>query len=288
MGVGAAVRLTRDAGPNHIADAKDMRPSFFGHANGGQGVGRLSRLTNGNQDVTFADDRVAVSEFTGIFDFHRNAGKVLEHVLRNEAGVPTGATGNNDQPLCVLPHVLMVVDAGHADGVLSKTQSAPQAIVNRAGLFVNLFEHEVLITAFFNGLEGHFQFGYHRGDFVVPNGADFHSGSQRNTCDLFVFQVDDVFRVFDNGRGVGGYEILSFANANDQRAGLSSQNQFFRAGNVDNGNGVGADHFVQGDPCGLEKIELFAACHDLFDEVHKDLCVRVTGKVMTASDEGLF
>ena len=72
----------------------------------------------------------------------------------------------------------MVVNAGHADGALAEPEAPPQAIGNGPGLLVDFLEHEVLVAAFLNGLQRHFQLRDHRGHLVVPDGADFQAFGQ--------------------------------------------------------------------------------------------------------------
>jgi len=263
-------------------------PFFLRHADGGQGVCGFAGLADGDQDVPLPDDRVAVAELTGVFDLDRDAGKVLEHVFGDQAGVPTGSTGDDDQALGFRPHVLVVVDARHADGTVTEAQPAPQAVCDGAGLFVDFLEHEMLIPALFDGFHGHLQFRDDRGDLVVLDGADFEAIRKRNPGDLLIFQVHHVLRVFDDGGRIGRHVEFTISDADDEGAGFARKDHFPWTGHIHHGDGIGTDHFVQRDACGLEQVEVVAVLEDLLDEVHQDLSVGIAVERVTARSEGLF
>ena len=245
-------------------------------------------MADGDEDVAFTENGVAVAEFTGVFHLDRDANEILEHVFGDEAGMPAGSAGHDDEPLGVGPHGFVVVDSGHADGAVPESEAATQAIGNGFGLLVDLLEHEMLVPSFFNGLEGHLEFGDHGGDLVVLDGPDFQSGGQRNAGHFFVFEVDHIFRVLDDGGGVGGDEIFAFTDADDEGAGLAGENQLIGSGDVHDGNGVGTDDFIEGDTGGFEQVEFLAALYDLGDEVDEDFRVGVAVKGMSPGNQGLF
>src|SRR5206468_3446987 len=52
-----------------IYDAQDQGAFFLGLADGGQSVGGLARLADGDHDRAGVEDGVAIAEFGGVFDF---------------------------------------------------------------------------------------------------------------------------------------------------------------------------------------------------------------------------
>ena len=123
---------------------------------------------------------------------------------------------------------------------------------------------------------------------MVLDGPDFQSGGQRNAGHFFVFEVDHIFGVLDDGGGVGGDEIFAFTDADDERTRLAGEDQFIGPGDVHDGNGVGADHLIEGDARGFEQVEFLAAAHDLRDEVHEHFGVGVAVKSVSAFNQGLL
>ena len=202
--------------------------------------------------------------------------------------MPAGSAGHDDEPLGFGPHGLVVVDSSHADGAMSESEAATQAVGDGLGLLVDFLEHEMLVPALLNGLKGHFEFSDDRRDLVVLDGPDFQPSGERDAGHFFVFEIDHVFRVLDDGGGVGGDEILPFTNADDEGARLAGENQLIRPCDVHDGNGVGADNLIQGDTGGFEQVQFLTAPHDLGDEVDEDFGVGVAVKGMSTRNQGLL
>ena len=83
MRVGAGHRLAGQRGAHHIADADDRRPVFLADLHGGERVGGLTRLRDGDQHVVLAYDGVAVAEFRRVFHLHGDAHERFEQVFRH-------------------------------------------------------------------------------------------------------------------------------------------------------------------------------------------------------------
>src|SRR3712207_7698353 len=62
---------------------------------GGQGVGRLPRLGQGDHDGVAVDGRVAVAELAGVLHLHRDAGELLQQVLPHQGRVDRKSTRLN-------------------------------------------------------------------------------------------------------------------------------------------------------------------------------------------------
>ena len=96
MGIGAGMGGPGYGGTNHIANAQDGGSFFFGHFDGGQGIGRFSGLRDGDDHVFGVNHRVSVPEFGGVFHLHRGAGKFFEEVFPNQTRMPRCTTSNNE------------------------------------------------------------------------------------------------------------------------------------------------------------------------------------------------
>ena len=75
--VGSGIGFAGNRRSDDVADAIDHRASLFGHFDGGEGVGGFARLGYGDDDVVGRQDRVAVTEFAGVFDFDWDTGYFL-------------------------------------------------------------------------------------------------------------------------------------------------------------------------------------------------------------------
>ena len=61
-----------------------------------------------------SERRIAVAEFAGVFDFDRDAGELLDQVLADEAGVPAGAAGGEDDAVGLAELLRGEVEAAEA------------------------------------------------------------------------------------------------------------------------------------------------------------------------------
>ncbi len=73
---------------------------------------------------------------------------------------------------------------------------------------------------------------------------------------LVVVQVDNLFGVFNDGRGIRGQEVFPLAYAYEQRAGFTGRHDGVRIVLLDNGNGVRAHHLGQGQLHRVKQIGL--------------------------------
>ncbi len=83
---------------NHVGDGQGLHAILLRDALGGRGVSGLARLSNGDDQRSFAVGRLAVAEFAGVLDFHRNARQVLDHEFAAQSRVAAGAAGHDGDP----------------------------------------------------------------------------------------------------------------------------------------------------------------------------------------------
>jgi hypothetical protein len=155
------------------------------------------------------------------------------------------------------------------------------------GLLEDFLEHEVRVAAFFQLAQGEFQFYdavvfFHLLQVVelrlpVPAQADY----------LLVVQVDDLFGVFNNGRGVRGQEVFPLPYAYEQRAGFACRYHGVGIVLLDDGYGVGAYHLGQGQLHGVEQVGVAGSPHVL-DPLDQHLGVRIALKGVAFAQEGFF
>jgi hypothetical protein len=76
-----------------------LEPGGLAPATGGQGVGGLARLADGDGQRPRRQGRVAIAELRGDLDVAGQAGQLLEQVAADLAGVEGGAAGDDLDPV---------------------------------------------------------------------------------------------------------------------------------------------------------------------------------------------
>ena len=94
--IDAAVGLAGDRAADDVADRQRRMALALHLAEGGQRVGRLAALRDGEQQRVGVERRIAVAELAGVLDLDRNAGELLDQVLADQGRVPAGAAGGED------------------------------------------------------------------------------------------------------------------------------------------------------------------------------------------------
>ena len=90
--------------------------------------------------------------------------------------------------------------------------------------------------------------------------------------DFSIFEIHHAVGVFHDGRRVRRQEKFIFAYAYGQRAALAGSNDGVGVPTVENGDGVGADDFVQRQLHGGQQVEVVRDLY-VFDELHEDFGV---------------
>ena len=259
MDIGACICITGNAAAYGIDNAKDKRTFASCELNGSKGIGRFATLRDGKNNIIRADDRIPISELRGILNLHGYLTEGLEELLANEASVPTGATGHNDEPVGFQEPVTIKVDCREVDAIalvlglnlqalVHGLQAATHTVFEALGLVEDLFEHEVGEAA----LVKHIQIDINLGDININvlglKIRDFHLTASLDADNLLVVDIHHMRGVFGNGGGIGGNEELTVlgANANDQRTALARGNEHVGLATVDEHNGIGANDLAEG------------------------------------------
>src|SRR6266849_10901885 len=149
MGVDGAGGLASDDRSHYIANRDSLGAFLLSLALRRRRIGGFTGLRDHHRKGILADDRITISEFTAVIDFHGNAGGPLDHELAGQRGVPTGAAGNDSN----------MAETGklggrdihfvqeNAAGFLP--DPAERGIADGARLLKDLLEHEVLVAALF-------------------------------------------------------------------------------------------------------------------------------------------
>lgn len=97
--VGTGVGLSRYGGTDHVAYAVDERSFLMGAFDSREGVGSLTALGDGDDNIIGSKERLAVAELAGVFDRDWDVGEFLEQALTDEGGMPGGAARHYHEPV---------------------------------------------------------------------------------------------------------------------------------------------------------------------------------------------
>lgn len=119
-------------------------------AHGGQAVGRFARLGNNNHQITRPDKRLPVAKFGGNVYCNGYARELFDHIFTNHAGVHGRTAGDHKN----LAEGLDFVKRNAAFFQAGQALLDPwgHGCFNRRGLFVDFFDHKVLVAAFFGSV----------------------------------------------------------------------------------------------------------------------------------------
>ena len=216
--VDAAVGLPRDAAADDVAQGQRRVPLALALAQGGQRVGRLAGLGQGQHDGVAVQRRVAVAELAGVLDLDRHARELLEQVLADQRRVVARAARRHHDPLGLAQPLHVEVEAAEVGRAVGLVQPAAQGVLQRLGLFVDLLEHEMVEAARVLFLGRRFQ---HRGRPASPSRRGWVEDApvvRRQHAQLMVVQIDHLLGEAGEGAGVAGEEAFALAEAQDQWA----------------------------------------------------------------------
>ena len=209
------IGLARDRRAVGVADRQHPGALLAGVTDRHQGVHRLAGLADRDDERVLVEDRIAVAELRRQLDLARDAGPVLDRVLRHHRGVERGAAGDDDdlvdltQLVVGQPHLVELQPA--VGGV-----AAEQGVGDGLRLLVDLLEHEPLEATLLGGGDVPVDVILLRlGGSAVEVGD--HDVVGRDRDDLVLAELDRLAGVLDERGDVGAEEVLALAAADDQR-----------------------------------------------------------------------
>ena len=238
----------------------------------GDRVGGLARLRDADDERALVDDRIAVAVLGAVVDFDRNARGILEQELADQSRVPRRAAGDDVDLLDLRPLVGRELQVVEEDLARLLEHAAGEGVAHGARLLVDLLEHVVPVA---------FLLGHHG----IPQNL------LRLALDLLVLlieqrdvlliddgvfailEIDDVARVGEERRDVGGDDVFVFAEADDERRALLGGDDRARLVAVDHHQRVVAFELLERLADGVD--ELRPVLHVFFDEMRDDLGVRL-------------
>ena len=139
------VAFARDGRGRHIDHRQRVLLVLLGIAQAGQRVGGLARLRDEDGEIAGFQRRLAVTEFGGDIDLHRQFGEALEPVFRHQPGIEGGAAGRDRQPLQLLPVERQFLR--QRDALVHHVDVMGERVADHFRLLVDFLGHEVLVVA---------------------------------------------------------------------------------------------------------------------------------------------
>ena len=225
--IDAAVVLARDRRSHDVDQPERAGTTALGLAHGGERVGGLARLRDEDAERARRDDRVAVAELRRVLDLGRDASEVLDHHLADQRRVPAGAAGGDDDVVDVHELLVAQVDAAELGGPVLEDEAAAHGVLHRLRLLEDLLEHEMVEPTALDRREVPLD-ALHRA--AERRRVDVHHAVAvgREHAEVTVVQVDDLARVREDRRGVGGEEVLAVADADEERTALARGDDLLR------------------------------------------------------------
>ena len=182
-----------------------------------QGIGRLARLAEHEDERPVVERGVAIAELAGVFDLDGQVGEPLDQVLADQGRMPARAARREDDPPDAAELAGREVQPAELRGRLGAAEPAAAGVDDRLGLLANLLDHVVGVAAQLDRVGLPVDPIDPRRDRPVLEMADLEVAG-RQADDLAVLQERDPGRVGRDGHRVAGQQVLALAQPDDQRA----------------------------------------------------------------------
>ena len=284
LGEQRGVAFADEAAAGNIANREGLAAHAAGHADRGEGVGGFAGLRNRYDKGIGTDLRVAVAEFAGDIDFHRDIRKVLDEQLAIHAGMAGGAAGNDHD----------AVQAAQVTGIKRGQVYLHGAVVHMTleelakytRLLVDFLQHESFEAGFFGG------FGAEGDGLDVwfnRSSVEFGDGNaiRPQYRDLAVIQINHLLDPAENGGDIAGDEVFALADTDDERTAEASGDDLVGFVGRENAHGVGSASAGERLAGGIENRAPVVA-HRLADEMGNDFGVGFRLEGATGGDQSGF
>ena len=207
-------------------------------AEGAEGVGRLARLAQDEDERAVVERGVAVAELAGVLDFDGQVRQPLDQVFADQGRVPARTARGQDDAADAAQGAGREVQAAELGRPFVAAESAAAGVADGVGLLADLLEHVVGVLAQFVAVGPPVDPVDPRRDRPALAVDDLEViGCQAD--DLAVLQERDPRRVRRDGRRVAGEQMFAVAEADDQRTAQPRADDFPGPARADDGQSVG-------------------------------------------------
>ena len=238
MGEDHGVGLARNGRAGRIHDGNDLRTLLARVADRLDRVHGFAALGDGDDQGLLTDDGVAVAELAGKLDLDGNAAPVLDGVAGDLASVGGSAAADHDDLVDGAQNGLG--DAHLVQGQVTEgVDAVGEGRTHGVGLLVDFLLHEGRPAVLGGAIRGEVNLVLLESHGHAVGVDDGHVG-RRDDDDLVLIDLDGTVRVFDEGQHVRPQEVLTLAQANDQRGGTAGRDDDVRGLVGDNQESEGA------------------------------------------------
>ena len=219
------ITFSCNAGTNHIDNTKYRHISLLGKAKSSQTVRSLTGLGNDHNHGILCQDWIAVTELRSHIHLNRNSCHGLDHIFANHSNVISGTAGNNVNSL--KRSQLLIGKACLRQIHMSVFHISTNSILNCLRLLMDLFEHKVLISAFFCCCRIPLDLHNILLDLLAVDiiEMDLITGK---LCNLKIANIINSSCLIQNSRNIRCDQASGILLANDQRTILTGSKQFAR------------------------------------------------------------
>ncbi len=232
-------RLAHHRARGNVADRERMRVAKrLRVLQCGEGVGRLARLRDDDDECVRVRHAVAIAVFARDFHVARNACERFDPLLRHQRRIVAGAAREHEHAVD-LPEDLLRVGSEHV-GV--DDAEALERVGDRARLLEDLLLHEMAVRSELDGIARGFDVDDRPLDRIAVHVVD-RIGLAAHVGDVALFEVDDATRDRQQRRRIGREKVIAVAQADHQRASCPRADHAAGLARRDHGDRVGAVEF---------------------------------------------
>ena len=202
-------------------------------------------------------------------------------MLTYQSSVPGSTTSHDDDPFSLQHLTAIVNERRQCDVVALYVDASSHTVGETLWLFEDFLQHEVRIATFLN-LSKVNVYGLHCQVLLFTQDVDdFQFFTQSDERDVAIFQIDHLVGILNNRTGITAQEELSVTDVHYQRTLLTGSNNLAGVALVDDGNGVGTYHLIEGHLHSLQQRQLLLD-HHVFHQLHQHLgvCVALKGHTL--------
>ncbi len=138
---------------HHVRDGQHAGAALARQPHRRERVGGLARLGDPEHEVAGADDGVAVAVLGGDVDLDGQPRPLFDRVAADQPGVVGGAAGDDHDPLDALEDRLVEARPSSCEvDPVATGRAVGDRVGDGVGLFVDLLQHERLVSALLGGL----------------------------------------------------------------------------------------------------------------------------------------
>jgi hypothetical protein len=126
----------------------DASAFLLGFTCGGECVGCFAGLGNRNEEIVLPDERIAVPKLTADVDLDRRPNHFLQQIFANQSRMPRRPAGHDPDSIHGQKLACRQTDVGEVRFAGFIRIAAAHRIENRLRLLVDLFQHEMRVSAF--------------------------------------------------------------------------------------------------------------------------------------------